>query len=140
MRSRLDRATTPALGWILAMAACCAPAAAQFYEKVDLRRAPVERLRAALSADNQAIGASVAARAGIGDARLEPVFRGMARGDAPVQLADEGERRRRRGRGGRQEGRGVGRALGRGESAGRGAPPRVSSIVAAACEALGVSR
>jgi hypothetical protein len=72
-----------ALGWILAVAACCAPAAAQFYEKVDLRRAPVERLRAALSADNQAIGASVAALAGIGDARLEPVFRGMARGEAP---------------------------------------------------------
>jgi hypothetical protein len=83
MRSRLDRASTSALGWVLAAAACCAPAAAQFYEKVDLRRAPVERLRAALSAENQAIGASVAALAGIGDPRLEPVFRGMAGGDAP---------------------------------------------------------
>ena len=83
MRSLLERACATALGLALAAAAPCPSAAAQFYEKVDLRRAPVERLRSALSADNQAIGASVAALAGLRDARLEPVFRGMAGGDAP---------------------------------------------------------
>lgn len=83
MRSRLERACTSALGCALAVASLCAPAAAQFYEKVDLRRAPVERLQSALSGENQAIGATVASLAGLGDARLEPVFRAMAGSGAP---------------------------------------------------------
>jgi len=63
--------------------ALAAPAAAQFYEKVDLGQAAVKELVDSLDGTDPGIGASVANLAGCGDPEVVALFRAMSRSGSP---------------------------------------------------------
>ena len=68
---------------VIAAIVATAPAHAQFYEKVDLRKAAVDGLTEALTGSDEGTGGRIAALAGTQDPRIDPVFRAMAASSRP---------------------------------------------------------
>jgi hypothetical protein len=81
---RASLALSAVLAAALAAAGPCRPAAAQFYEKVDLAQAAADALVDALDGGNPAIGSSVATLAALDDPQADALFRAMARSGNPA--------------------------------------------------------